>query len=254
MIKALALPLSIIVSAIVFFFFLSPTYKETKRIKEVEIPFLEEKIKKEQEITKNINSLGEDYALHKEELKRLKYILPENKDVKSLLVQIEALLLGNGMAYKKIGIEDVSKSASANQFVASGVVPLAGTFSAPSPEPISISLELKGTYLNFKNFIKELEVLDRICNVTLLTIGNIEVLGEVAEIKAPSEGVSIANNVVPDKELDIKVTLEFYSQKPIAKEEIEQAFRSAQGGASSPVTTGSDGSTLSPATPPPATP
>lgn len=209
MIKLLIFPVTLICSIVITIWLTVPTYKEAQKIKNENIPQAQGELDKELKISNNIKNLKEEYSLNEYDLRTLNYALPEDEDVQSLLVQVEALTLDNGIIYKDVAIkEDIFGQAVNQQFAMGGSVPFIDK-SLPRPVPIILDLSLKGPWENLQKFFKEIETLNRLTNITKTKIS----LGEAGDLN-----------------LNCEISLEVYRKDPIEAIDVQNAFMAYQQG------------------------
>ena len=85
--------------------------------------------------------------------------LPGNEEIKNLLAQIEFMIQSEGMILKSVSVGDGS----------SGSVDAIGSV-GKDYKTIQGSMELSGSYGQFKKLLVDLETLDRVMNVTEFSI------------------------------------------------------------------------------------
>jgi len=215
--KILIFPVSLVFSIIILIWAVMPTYKDAQKIKNTELPKLQEELNMELEISKNLVNLEQEYGMYEEDLKILGYAFPKESDLKSLLTQIETMILDSSLTYRNISIKggDDSQSSTTNkQLTASGVKTQAVLM--PQPEPIQIDLEISGSYENLRQFIDKVENLDRLANIISLSIK--------AETQKKTE--ESGSNVL----LKTDVTIEVYKQDPVDAVGIKRVLSSSATG------------------------
>ena len=220
MIKLFFFPIALIFSLVIIIWMVVPTYKEARKIKTVDLPNAQKELNVELEVTKNITNLKQEYEIKKDDLEVLKFALPSDTDTKSLLVQLETMILESSLAYKNVNLVEskVSQAKIATQqFTADGVVPQQ-SFSIPRPQPVQIELEVTGSYENISKFINQIETLNRLANIVSLNVSAGTQQGGEAGIATP---------------LKADFTIEVYKQDTIKPEDIKKAFNSYQRGANS---------------------
>lgn len=93
-------------------------------------------------------------------IKKIDFALPEEEDLPSLIVNLEALASQNGMILEEA---DFGSQVSS--------MPKIGTATAPQPYNIfQMRLSLAGSYLAFKNFLKALEENLRLMDVKSVSL------------------------------------------------------------------------------------
>ncbi|MEA3273195.1 MAG: type 4a pilus biogenesis protein PilO [Patescibacteria group bacterium] len=216
MIKLLFFPIALIFSLVIVIWMVVPTYKEARKIGTVDLPNAQKELDIELEVTKNITNLRQEYEMKKDDLGILKSALPLDNDIKSLLVQLETMILESSLAYKSVNLVEskvTQVGTTAQQFTADGVKPQQ-SFSVPQPQPMQIELEVTGSYENIDKFIKQVEILDRLANVISLNIS------------ASTQQGGEAGTAIP---LKASITIEVYKQDSIKPEDIKRALNTSRG-------------------------
>ncbi|MEJ2314160.1 MAG: type 4a pilus biogenesis protein PilO [Nitrospirota bacterium] len=146
------LPSAVLVGAFVYFAIL-PKNVEIEQLNEV-IAKQEADISKSQSMVQRLDELKAENERLRAQLAVLEEYLPEEKEISSLLKQVEELS-------KEAGLEILSWKPSPKRRHPSGVV-----FEIP------VSVKLNGSYHDLGHFFSSLTQLDRIVNVKNIGMGN----------------------------------------------------------------------------------
>ncbi len=149
---ALAIAPAIVISVLVFMLIVSPKSKEIKALK-TEISKQESEIVKSEAMVAKLDILKVENEKLKKRLRELKEQLPEEKEVSSLLKQISEMAA-------KSDIDILTWKPEAKKAHSSGIV-----------EEIPFALTLTGTYHNLGDFFSSLTRLNRIVNLSNITLG-----------------------------------------------------------------------------------
>lgn len=172
------LPSAILVGAFVYFAIL-PKNEEIERLNQ-EIAKQEADISKSQSMIQRLDELKAENARLRAQLKILEEYLPEEKEISSLLKQVEELS-------KEAGLEILTWSPSSKRQHPSGVV-----FEVP------VSIRLDGSYHDLGHFFSSLTQLDRIVNVKNINMGNPRPKGNKALLAISFDAVTFT--AIPEGE------------------------------------------------------
>lgn len=126
-----------------------------------EIKWQEQLLVDKQAVIAKAEQLKQDYETHKDDLKRVNYALPLGEEIPNLIVQLEALVLENGLVLENLNF--LEKEAKTEE--------------APAPyKSLEISLQAAGTYESLESFLKALEL-----NLRLMDIKSIDFSSEQSE-------------------------------------------------------------------------
>ncbi|MBU2025485.1 MAG: type 4a pilus biogenesis protein PilO [Patescibacteria group bacterium] len=215
--KIILYPLTFSGVLLVIFTLIVPTYKQAKQIKQVDIVEAKAKLEEIRKVNKNISSLKESVSLYQDDLRTLKYALPEESDLKSFLIQIEAIMLNNEIFFETMDplLENQTQIASSN------AAQTAQTAIIEPAQKTTIKLSMRGGYEKLIQSLEQIEKLNRVSNVASVQF-KIEEQGAAAEESPPADF------------LEAEVDLEIYHQETITAELIAQFFQSAQTNLSTP--------------------
>ncbi|MBD3238716.1 MAG: type 4a pilus biogenesis protein PilO [Candidatus Moranbacteria bacterium] len=215
MLKAFLLPLAIIGGLLLIYMLAWPAYQDAREIAKKELNNVKKEYNKEVEIKNSIDKITQEYKQNQAYLEVVDEALPEEPQIKSFLVQLEALFLAEGIIYDSISItnkaQETRNLAARNPQV-----------SATGAQPIVFSTQIVAPYENIKNFLYELENLSRLNNLTSLSLQFESRQGGGEE----EEGGLIANT------MSAEIELEAYIMEPLeaktVKTQFEQAAKSAR--------------------------
>ena len=208
--KFLIVPVTLIASLAIIIWLIVPTYNEAARIRDTDLVEARSKLKTEMEISKNIASFKEDFEAKRENLRVAKYALPEEEDVKSLLVQLETIFANNGVAYESIAFQQENQNLQA--FMDPTMVAAASP--VPAPKAVKVQAKVAGSYEGLAGFVNNLENLNRLCNITSVDFSIDDTKGE--------ESGGDSNILKGD------ISFFAYKQEAMKPEVIRQAFQRGQ--------------------------
>ncbi len=132
-----------------------PMVQKTLNLKK-EIKYQQEQLNQKIDFINTVEKLMDKYENNQDILKKLDLILPNNKDIPNLLVQIEALANGSGVVLNDLAITvSDEKTGSKAQEVRTGETAQEKT--PTDYKVVGISLKLTAGYESFKNFLKAVE-------------------------------------------------------------------------------------------------
>lgn len=153
--KLLAGLFIVIIAFGIGFLLLKPSYSQVKNLR-TEVKNKEESLAAKQRLFEDIKQLQAQYEEIQEKTKRVLYALPQQADVASLLVQLEAIASQNGMIFESV---DFQKEQIVEERVgqkARVVLPY---------KTIEIRAEVTGSYNALKNYLKAVESNVRLSDV-----------------------------------------------------------------------------------------
>jgi type IV pilus assembly protein PilO len=150
---------SVLLIVLMVFLVILPKSKEIERIK-VEIAEQEKKIAKTQSMAGRLEDLIAENERLRKRLKELEEFLPEEKEISSLLKQVEGLTI-------EAGLDILAWNPASKRQHPSGVV-----FEIP------VMVTLKGSYHRLGQFFSSLTRLERIVNISDIALGNPEIVGK----------------------------------------------------------------------------
>ena len=121
-----------------------------------EVQYYQEQLNQKKDFIGTVERLMEKYENNREILQKLDLILPNNNDVPSLLVQIEALVNGSGAVLNDLVITLTDeKAGSRAQEIRTGEASQGKTLT--DYKIISINVKLTAGYESFKSFLRAAE-------------------------------------------------------------------------------------------------
>lgn len=133
----------------------------------------EDLLKEKEELLAKVNQLKGIYENRQDEIKRVYYVLPQEKDIPSLIVQFEALASENGLILEKIDFFKKAVKTAGETEKETGVIEPRKDY-----ETLEIVLGLNGSYQSFKSFLEALE-----SNIRLMVIKSIDFTSETKKEK-----------------------------------------------------------------------
>ncbi len=118
-------------------------------------------IEEKRELVSKTEQLKQAYNSKQDDIKKVYYVLPKEKQIPELIVQFEALASGNGLILENLDIQKkkrVQETKEEKEQKTSEVV-------LEKVEILKVSLRVTGTYASFENFLKTLESNVRIMDI-----------------------------------------------------------------------------------------
>jgi len=137
-----------------------PGTKDVLSIQE-EINRYSDLIEEKRELVSKTEQLKQAYNSKQEDIKKVYYVLPKEKQIPELIVQFEALASGNGLILEDLSIQEkkrAQKTKKEEEQRTSEVI-------LQEVETLKISLKVTGTYSSFESFLKTLESNVRIMDI-----------------------------------------------------------------------------------------
>ena len=161
--KIIILPSLLVTSIALVWFFVKPIYEETRVLEKTKIPQLEGLAQQEKDLQQRTEKLfGE--TENESQGKTILSALPEDKNVKELIAQLEFIVKKQNMVLTGISVKD----ASAEDQTKAGVW---GQTGKPYQQ-VAGELEIKGSYGQFKLLLKDIRKLNRIVNLNQVSVTN----------------------------------------------------------------------------------
>lgn len=160
--KNIIVLISILIFVAILFLLDLPTYNKAAFLRgEVKSyqNFLEEK----EELLAKVNQLKQSYESRKDEIDKIYYVLPFEKDIPNLIVQFEALASENGLVLESINFKEAAVRAATSGEAATAEARPKGY------KTLNVSLKAGGNYQSFVAFLGALEF-----NIRLMDIKSID--------------------------------------------------------------------------------
>lgn len=132
-----------------------------KNIKNEKEMFLEK-----QETLAKVEKLGEDYKADEENLKKVNYILPSNKDIPNLIVQLEALAFEGGLILENFDLSTTEEKAVSK----AAEIRTQEEIQVKNYQTLVIDLKLIGDYSGLKSFLRAIEENIRLMDIESITL------------------------------------------------------------------------------------
>lgn len=182
--KLIVIIATVICSGLIVFLLIFPAFEKIRTLG-AELKLEKESLDREKEAVEQLSVLEKEYLAVLEERKKIGDILPQDRDIPGLLVQLEAISSENGLVLEAVNfVEEKPKI-----FLGEGEVLVT------EYKTLDVSLDLLGSYKAFKSFIKAVEE-----NIRLMDIVSSDFAGE-------GEGGTVASNI-----LSFNVKLKTYYQ------------------------------------------
>lgn len=173
--KEFIILIAVLIFVSILFLLDIPSYKKLAFLRN-EVDRHQDILEEKREILSKVNQLAKDYNSHKDEIKRIYYVLPSDQDIPNLIVQFEALALENGLILETL---DFTEKAAARTVARRGAAAI-DEQSLKNYNILEVSLSIGGTYEAFKGFLKALEY-----NVRLMDIQSISFSSSEGEVGSP---------------------------------------------------------------------
>jgi len=167
---------NIVFGILILGFLVSVLFLDIPMVQEVlninkEAKYQQELLAQKTDFIRTVEKLMEKYKNNQEILQKLDSILPNNKDIPNLLVQIEALANDSGIVFNDMAISAAEEKASSKaQEVRTGEVSQGNLPTGYSA--VSISLKLSASYESFKSFLRAVENNLRLVDVDSISFSN----------------------------------------------------------------------------------
>ncbi len=161
--KILILPLAILGAVIFLWFSVKPVFMEAGKNIGINKKSVENQIREERELQRRITKLYEEQTGLSDQSNPILNAIPGNEEIKNLLAQIEFVVQKEGMILSGVSTYSMENTAS----TAPGVVVATKDYNE-----IEGTLEVKGSYNQFKQLLVSLEQLDRVINITNVSVKN----------------------------------------------------------------------------------
>jgi len=162
--KILIFPAVLILAIISFWRFTIPLYQDGINKLTKDKVKLQADIQKEKELQQRVEKLSQEITKNKENKESTYYAVPTQKEAKSFIAQIENLSAREGMTIKTLRVEgeEESKLKKRKSIQESQTV----NFKTAG------SVELVGSYGQFKNVLRNFQKLERVNNIKIISINN----------------------------------------------------------------------------------
>jgi len=164
--KVLFFPIVLVFAFFVSWQFSKPLFDEGISFKNKKIPELQTLLDQEQDLQQRGEKLFNEGNTPEGSGARVIKAIPDNKEIKNLIFQMDSIAKKEGLAIQSLKIEEENE-ASLNAS-ALGIMQSGGAAS----KVIKGSMEVLGSYSKFKLLLKDFSNLDRITNVNGIAITN----------------------------------------------------------------------------------
>jgi len=161
-IRIIILPFTLILSILLIWFLVKPIYDGSNSLNQSKIPQLENSIQQENDLQQRIEKLSNEGGGTGQQT--ISDALPENKEVKELIAQLEFIVKKEKMTLTNISVKD---NSSIDQSAA-GLFGQTGN----DYQQIEGDFEVRGNYGQFKLLMKDIRKLTRIVNINQVNVAN----------------------------------------------------------------------------------
>lgn len=166
MFRTLTPTLSLIVAILIFVYFVRPAYDEVIQMK-AQIVEYNDTTQQYSSFNDRVNALvAKKDGVSAFDQERLLKFLPDVIDIPRLLLDIEALVKGNGMIFGNVTINEKQSPRGLESTGARGTQTATGQL-----EVADITFTVIGTYRQFKDLLTEIERSLTLFEITSLTLG-----------------------------------------------------------------------------------
>jgi type IV pilus assembly protein PilO len=164
---------SVLLVALMMFLVIMPRNEQIEKLKQ-EISAQEKKISKTQSMAGRLDDLKAENERLKSKLKELEEQLPEEREISSLLKQVEGLTL-------EAGLDILTWNPAARRNHPSGII-----------YEVPVSVNLTGSYHRLGHFFSSLTKLDRIVNISNISLGSPRYVGREVLLNVSFSAVTFA--------------------------------------------------------------
>ncbi len=165
-IKVLILPILLMFSFFVTWQFTKPLFEDGMMLRNKKIPELSSVLGQEKDLQQRTEKLYEEGSADGGMGETIKKTIPEEKEIKNTLVQLDTLAKNNGLVIEDFKADEGNNSSLDQSTL--GLVQSGGK----AYTVISGSVQIAGGYGKLKQFIKDMNKLDRITNIKNVSIVN----------------------------------------------------------------------------------
>lgn len=171
--------LTVFVAVLIAWQFFWPAFNNVSLARS-ELKYQQEKLTEAQSFKVHLEELKEKYSKMSNEVERVGEAIPQNQDIPSLLVQLEAMTSQSGLILNSVDFistenQKAKTSIGLNQETESGTPGAAAITSRVAPaakaKTLGIALNLSGSYESLKNFLKAAEKSLRLMDVSSIDFG-----------------------------------------------------------------------------------
>jgi Tfp pilus assembly protein PilO len=155
--KNIIVLISVLIFVAILFLFDLPAYNKVALFRS-EIKNYQNFLKEKEELLVKVNQLKQSYESRKDEIDKIYYVLPFEKDISNLIVQFEALASENGLVLESINFKESAATTTAT-----------GEKIVKGYKTLDVSLKAGGNYQSFVAFLGALEF-----NIRLMDIKSID--------------------------------------------------------------------------------
>lgn len=160
--------LFLFLSLLIFIYFIKPVYNETQFLR-LEVLKRSDFINNQKALIDQFQKLNQDYSNQLQSQEIFSLILPSNPSIAEALIQISGLLKNNNLQFLSANVGRPI-ILSANQTSSDLSIKPVGTF--------DINIKISGDYINFKNFLEQLETNIRLSNIKTINLSQVSVLDQ----------------------------------------------------------------------------
>ncbi len=161
--KIIIFPLVVLGAVVFLWISVKPVFLEAGKNIGINKKSIENQIREETELQRRTEKLYEEQDALKDQANPIVNAIPGNEEIKNLLAQIEFVVQKEGMSLTGVSTFNVEKSSLSS----SGSV-----IAMKDYNEVEGTLEVKGSYIQFKQLLASLEKLDRVVNITSVSVKN----------------------------------------------------------------------------------
>lgn len=167
--KILVIPLFTVISVVVIWFFIKPLYEEARVLEKVRRTEMESLVQQENDLQQRASKLQQESENGGDRVTIIRALPPE-RNSKELITQIENIIKKERMIIASLSIDD----KPLNKDPGLGILGQSGK----AYQTVSGKFEVKGSYGQLKQLLKDIRKLERIVNINQVSIKNTSEEGE----------------------------------------------------------------------------
>ncbi|MCX7589559.1 MAG: hypothetical protein N2Z85_01300 [Patescibacteria group bacterium] len=157
--------LFLFLALLIFIYFVKPAYNETQSLR-LEALKKTDFINNQKALIDQFQKINQDYLNQIQSQEIFSLMLPPSPSVAEALIQISGLLKNNNLKFLSANVGR-PLILSANQTSSDSSIKPIGTF--------DVNIKISGDYINFKNFLEQLETNIRLSNIKTINLSQISV-------------------------------------------------------------------------------
>lgn len=162
--RVIFFPAVLVAAFFISFQFSKPLFDEAINLKNKKVPELKVVLDQEQDLKQRSERLFNEASVADGTGSRVLKAIPENKEVKNLIFQIDSIVKKEGLTLKSLKVDEEEDALQAM----TGIIQSGGR----AFKSVKGSIEVSGSYSKFKTLLKDFNKLDRITNVEGISLSS----------------------------------------------------------------------------------